>query len=91
MNKFKDLLVYKKALRLTRVVRQTAKMLPKDELFGLTAQFRRAADSIVLNIAEGVGNASKKEFARFLDYSICSGFECIACLNIALENEYVDP
>lgn len=71
-------------------VRQTVKKFPKDELFGLTSQFKRAADSIVLNIAEGAGNSSKKEFARFLDYSIRSGFECIGCLDIALANDFID-
>jgi four helix bundle protein len=90
MNKFEDLVVYRKALHLTSVVRKTTKTFPKDELFGLTSQFRRAADSIVLNIAEGAGNSSGKEFARFLDYSIRSGFECIGCLDIALENKLID-
>ena len=89
MHKFKDLKVYQKALKFTKLVRQTVRTFPKDELFGLTSQFRRAADSIVLNIAEGAGNSSKKEFSKFLDYSIRSGFECIGCLDIALENEYI--
>ena len=90
MNKFKDLKVYQKALVFTKAVRQTVQRFPKEEMFGLTSQFRRAADSIVLNIAEGAGNTSKKEFARFLDYSIRSGFECLGCLDIALENNYID-
>ena len=46
----------------------------KDELYSLTSQFKRAADSIVLNITEGAGNYSDKEFARFLTYSVRSGF-----------------
>jgi four helix bundle protein len=71
-------------------VRKTTKSFPRDELFGLISQFRRASDSIVLNIAEGAGNSTKKEFARFLDFSIRSGFECIGCLDIALENEYIE-
>jgi four helix bundle protein len=89
MEKFRTLNVYQKALELTKAVRKTAKLFPKDELFGLISQFRRASDSIVLNIAEGAGNSSKKEFARFLDFSIRSGFECIGCLDIALVNEYI--
>lgn len=90
MNKLKELKVYQKALFFTKPVRQTVRKFPKDELFGLTSQFKRAADSIVLNIAEGAGNSSKKEFARFLDYSIRSGFECIGCLDIALANGSID-
>ena len=90
MHKFKELDVYKKALTFTRVVRETTKRFPKDELYVLTSQFRRATDSIVLNIAEGAGNSSKKEFARFLDYSIRSGFECLGCLDISLENKFIE-
>ena len=89
MHKFSELKVYQKALAFTKTVRKTTKSFPKDEMFGLSAQFRRAADSIVLNIAEGAGNTSKKEFSRFLDYSIRSGFECIGCCDIARENEFL--
>lgn len=89
MEKFKTLQVYQKALEFTKAVRKTTKSFPKDELFGLVSQFRRASDSIVLNIAEGAGNSSKKEFARFLDFSIRSGFECIGCLDIAIVNNYI--
>lgn len=47
MNKLKELKVYQKALSFTKTVRQTVKKFPNDELFGLTSQFKRAADSIV--------------------------------------------
>jgi four helix bundle protein len=90
MHRFKELQVYKKALLFTKDVRQVVRRFPKEELFGLSSQFRRAADSIVLNIAEGAGNSTKKEFSRFLDYAIRSGFECIGCLDIALENDFID-
>ena len=91
MHKVKELKVYQKGLRLTKLIRQTTESFPREELFILTAQFRRAADSVVLNIAEGAGNSSKKEFSRFLDYAIRSGFECIGCADIALENEFLAP
>ena len=90
MNRFKNLHVYQKALSFTKTVRKTSRGFPKDEVFGLTSQFKKAGDSIVLNIAEGAGNSSNKEYSRFLDYSIRSGFECIGCLDIALENDYID-
>jgi four helix bundle protein len=89
MHKFSELKVYQKALTFTKLVRQTTRIFPKDEMFILNAQFRRAADSVVLNIAEGAGNTSKKEFSRFLDYSIRSGFECIGCCDIARENGFL--
>lgn len=89
MHRFKDLMVYRKALEFTRFVRSVTSTFPKEEAFGLVSQFRKAADSIVLNIAEGAGNSSQKEFARFLDFSIRSGFECIACSDIAVLNGYI--
>ncbi|HVN49577.1 MAG TPA: four helix bundle protein [Bacteroidota bacterium] len=89
MEKFKTLNVYQRALKYSVSVRKVCKGFPKEELFGLSSQFRRAADSIVLNIAEGAGNSSKKEFARFLDFSIRSGFECLGCLDIAGTNGYI--
>jgi four helix bundle protein len=90
MHRFKKLAVYEKALVLTRTVRSATGGFPRVELFGLTAQFRRAVDSIVLNIAEGAGNSSQKEFSRFLGFSIRSGFECLGCCDIALINGYMD-
>lgn len=89
MHKLNELKVYQKALRLTKTVRKIVKTFPKEELYVLSSQFRRAADSIALNIAEGAGSNSKKEFAQFLNYSIRSGFECIGCLEIELENEFI--
>ncbi len=89
MHRLRELKVYRKALSLTREVRTVMKNFPRDELFGLTAQFKRAVDSIALNIAEGAGNASNKEFNRFLSYAIRSGFECLGCLDIAAENGFI--
>ena len=68
MHKFQDLIVYQKSLLFTLQVRDVTRCFPKDELFGLQSQFKRASDSIVLNIAEGAGNSSDKEFVRFLDF-----------------------
>ena len=90
MRNFRKLQVYQKSLAFTKVVRSVTKKFPKDELFSLTSQIRRAVDSIVLNIAEGAGNRSDKEFAKFLDYSIRSAHECIGCGDIALINEYIN-
>ena len=52
MHKFSELKVYQKALAFTKTVRKTTKSFPKDELFGLSAQFRRAADSIVMKSSQ---------------------------------------
>ena len=90
MHRLHELQVYRKALLFTKRVRETTKTFPKNEVYGLTIQFQRAADSVALNIAEGAGNRSKKEFARFLDYSIRSSYECRGCLDIAKENHFIE-
>jgi len=90
MHRFKELKVYQRSLQFTRTARQITKRFPKDEQFVLSAQFRRAADSIPLNISEGAGNDSAKEFSRFLIYSIRSGYECSGCLDVALINSFID-
>lgn len=89
MHRFHELEVYKKAIKFTRTARDVTKSFPRQELFMLTSQFARAADSIALNIAEGAGNTSKREFAKFIGYSIRSGYECVACSDIALEQDYI--
>ena len=66
-----------------------SKKFPKEEMFGLTNQFRRAATSIVLNIAEGSGCESPKEFSKFLNYALRSKHETVACLDIAEQLGYI--
>ncbi|WP_290764275.1 four helix bundle protein [Fibrobacter sp. UBA4297] len=72
---FKDLVVWQKAMDLSVVIYQMTKTFPKDEMFGLTSQMRRAAVSIASNIAEGEGRKSKKEFAHFLGIALGSKAE----------------
>jgi four helix bundle protein len=55
MGDFRDLNVYKKGLDMVKEVYAVSKRFPKEEIFGLTNQFRRATTSVVLNIAEGSG------------------------------------
>jgi four helix bundle protein len=89
MHDFRKIDVYKRALLFTTTVRQVTTKFPREEMFALTAQYRRAADSIVLNIAEGAGSGSKKEFAKFLGYSIRSGYECAGCADISAAQNYI--
>ena len=63
---YKDLVVWQKAMDLVVEVYRLTKNLPKDELYGLTNQLRRAAVSIPSNIAEGNGRASTGDYVRFL-------------------------
>lgn len=63
---YKDLIVWQKAIDLVGVVYQLTKAFPREELYGLTNQLRRAAISIPSNIAEGHARSSTSEFLRFL-------------------------
>lgn len=58
------------------------KRFPREELYVLTSQIKRAADSVSLNIAEGSTGQSNPEFARFLTFAIRSNIEVVGCLYI---------
>lgn len=88
--KFEKLKVWQKAVDFTVSVHQATQLFPKEELFILTSQIKRAADSIALNIAEGSTGQSKREFRRFLGYAARSGIEVVSCLHLALKRELIN-
>lgn len=63
---FRDLAVWQRSMELTLLVYRLTGDFPKEEMFGLTNQMRRAAVSIPSNIAEGHGRMNSREFRRFL-------------------------
>ncbi len=67
---------------------QETNCFPKSEVFGLSSQIRRASSSIPLNIAEGSGCSSNKEFCRFLEISLRSGYETATAIDIARGLQY---
>ncbi len=83
MHNYKELKVWQKSMDFVVDVYTLTKKFPKEELFGLTSQLRRAAVSVPLNIAEGSGCDSDLEFARFLDIALRSDYESIVALQIA--------
>jgi len=87
--RFEDLQVWQKAMDLDEQVNQLTKNFPKDELHILTSQIKRAADSVVLNIAEGSTGQSKAVFKVFLGYSLRSAIEVVSCLFIAKRRVYI--
>ncbi len=80
--KFEQLNVWQKALVLTKDTHDLTTTFPKEEIYILTSQMKRAADSVALNIAEGSTGQSNPEFRRFLGYAIRSAIEVVACLHI---------
>ncbi len=87
--RFEDLQVWQKALELDEQINQLTKTFPKDELFILTSQIKRAADSVVLNIAEGSTGQTKPVFINFLNYALRSAIEVVSCLFIAKNRRYI--
>jgi four helix bundle protein len=73
---FTELIVWQKAHQFVLAVYQITKEFPKEEIYGLTSQFRRAAISIAANIAESYKKWSDKEKARFLNIAHSSLEEC---------------
>jgi four helix bundle protein len=63
---YRQLIVWQKAMELVKFVYDLTKKFPKEELYGLTLQIRKAVVSIPSNIAEGQGRNSTKEFIRHL-------------------------
>ena len=87
--KFEGLQVWQKALDLTLVVHQVTKQFPREELYILTSQIKRAADSISLNIAEGSTGQTDPEYNRFLGMAMRSNIEVVGCIFIAIKREII--
>lgn len=77
--------MWQKAHHITLEIYRLSKPFPKEELFGLTSQLRRAALSIENNIAEGFGRRTKKDFASFLHNSLGSLYETHSMLHVAYD------
>ncbi|MDD5043443.1 MAG: four helix bundle protein [Patescibacteria group bacterium] len=87
--RFENLEIWQLSRSFAGEIYRKTKNFPKEEIFGLVSQLRRAAISIVLNIAEGSDRKSDMEFIRFLRISVASLDEVIAALYIALDQEFM--
>jgi len=88
---YRKLAVWERAHRLTLAVYEATRALPKEELFGLTSQLRRAAASVPANISEGCGRNGDAELARFLSIAIGSATELDYHLLLAHDLGYITP
>lgn len=87
--RFEELKVWQIALDLCNEVDQLVKVFPREELYSLSSQMKRATDSVVLNIAEGSTGQTVPEFKRFLSIALRSAIEVVACLFIVKSRKYI--
>ncbi|MDR6923882.1 MULTISPECIES: four helix bundle protein [Chryseobacterium] len=87
--KFEKLVIWQKSMNFAEQIFSLTLNFPKDEIFNLASQIRRASDSIALNISEGSILQSNKEFKKFLGYSIRSLAETVTCLYKAKNRKYI--
>lgn len=89
MQNYKDLKVWAKAHEFTLKVYEESNAFPKEELYNLTNQLRRAAASIPANIAEGCGKKSHCDFANFLNVALGSSNEADYFLLLSKDLNYL--
>jgi four helix bundle protein len=87
--KFEKLIIWQRAMELGESINILSNKFPKNEIYNLSSQIRRAVDSIALNISEGSIGQSHPEYKKFIGYSIRSLAEVVTCLHKARRREYI--
>jgi four helix bundle protein len=90
MKDFRTLNVWQKSHILTVMIYHFTKKFPKEEMYGISSQLRRAVVSIPTNIAEGCGRGSDKDFAKFAQIAIGSASESEYLILLSTELGYID-
>lgn len=89
INSYKSLIVWQKAIELVVEIYRLTKHFPKEEIFGIISQMRRAVVSIPSNIAEGFGRKSLKEYSQFYSIAYGSALEIETQLIISKKLQFV--
>jgi len=89
-DRVENLIVWQKSIELVVTIYDLTSNFPKEEIYSLTSQIRRASVSIPSNIAEGKGRGGVKEFVNFLHIALGSLFELKTQLFIALKLNYIN-
>jgi four helix bundle protein len=90
MKDFRTLIVWQKSHNLAVMIYQNTKTFPKEELYGISSQLRRAIVSIPTNIAEGCGRGSDKDFAKFAQIAVGSASESEYLILLSNELNYIE-
>ena len=90
MRNHNNLRAFELADQLVLVVYEVTKSLPKEEMFGLTSQLRRASLSVASNIVEGCSRESQRDFQRFIEIPFGSAKEVEYQLSVAFRLNYLD-
>jgi len=89
--KFRNWQIYKDLRKFRReVLKEIISKIPKDERFEIVSQLKRALNSSILNIAEGAYRKSDKDLAHFLNQADTSLNEVVACLDLCLDDGYIN-
>lgn len=88
---YRDLVVWQKAIVLTTLLYRLTQLFPREEIYGLISQLRRAGGSVASNIAEGSGRGTKGEYRRFLGVARGSALEIQTQLIVVRELGYGEP
>lgn len=83
LQSFRDLQIWQRSMEMTLLIYRLTQSFPREELYGITSQLRRASVSIPANIAEGQGRLNKKEFIQFLGIARGSNCEVQTLLEVA--------
>lgn len=86
---FKDLIVWQRSVALAVEIYRITKEFPREEIYGITSQIRRASVSIPSNLAEGHARNTKLQFASFIDIALGSAAELETQLTISLQIGYL--
>lgn len=89
MKDFRELQIWQRSHQLTLAIYRATASFPREELYGLTSQLRRACSSISTNIAEGCGRQGDAELARFLQIAMGSASEVEYQLILGRDLEYL--
>ncbi len=89
MHNFQKLEVWKVSMELSTEIHEITKDFPKQEVYGLTSQMRRASVSIPSNIAEGSGRKGNKELTQFFSIANGSAFELYTQIIISSNIGYI--